>query len=283
MSNWIKELINAREQREKDVLLIDESFNYWRMRLLERSSRIFTWNGLPFPSHELESRLLWQGYAGVVDDAKCGIMVASGSMSGVTQYNDVFRMFTYAAPTAAGGTKSIGIDCALIRNDSYMISLAPMIDRYASLLAHAEISLKCGLVNYRSTSTLSTSDEDTADTIRAYNDKVYKGEHDVIIDQSVVGSLQQVGTEIKGNIGVIECIEARNELLRAFYNDIGVRYVRDKKERLIEAEASADDQIRLINISDMRNQRQIGQQAMSDIFHMKVSVDLSPEFQIVEG
>ena len=266
---------------EKEQLMIENSYNYWCDQLFEKSVRIFEWDGLPFPQKEIEIRSIYNGFCGVVDDKNCGIMAATGSLSGPTQYWDEFKDFTYAAATARGGTKRIGFDCVIVSNNSLRNSMFPLISRYASLLAHAEISLKCALINLRETNSFATEDDDTAESISEYYDQIYRGEQRVIVDKSMVESITNLTPE-KTSSAVKDCIDARNEILRSFYQEIGVRYTRDKKERMVADEVTNDDQMLLLNISDMLKQRQKAAEEMNEIFGLSVSVKLSPEFEMIQ-
>ena len=70
--------------------------------------------------------------------------------------------------------------------------------------------------------------------------------------------------------------------LRMFFNEIGVRYNRDKKERMIESEVENDEQMLLLNINDMLKQRKKACDEINMIFNRNISVKLSPEFKIIE-
>ena len=165
----------TNKKKEKNVLMIDNSYRFWCNMLFEKCVRIFKWSGLPFKQKEIEMRLIMYGFCGFVNDATKGFMVANGGMSGVTQYFDEFTKFTYSAPTAKGGTADIDSECVIIDNTSLRNSLYPMIQRYASLLAHADISTKMALINLRDTNTYSAKDEGTADSIKKMQEQRYKG------------------------------------------------------------------------------------------------------------
>ena len=81
----------------------------------------------------------------------------------------------------------------------------------------------------------------------------------------------------------MDCIDARNELLRMFYNDIGVRFTKDKKERMIESEVSSDNQMLLFNISDMLHQREKASAEINKLFNLNTSVTLSKEFKLLSN
>ena len=275
----------TNKKKEKNVLMIDNSYRFWCNMLFEKCVRIFKWSGLPFKQKEIEMRLIMYGFCGFVNDATKGYMVANGGMSGVTQYFDEFTKFTYSAPTAKGGTADIDSECVIIDNTSLRNSLYPMIQRYASLLAHADISTKMALINLRDTNTYSAKDEGTADSIKKMQEQRYKGVDGVIIDSDIISkdSVTNLTPSMSTNHSVMDCIDARNEILRSFFNEIGVKYTRDKKERMVESEVESDNQMLLFNINDMLRCRQEASEKINSLFGMDVNVELSPEFKIIEN
>lgn len=267
---------------EETELKLDASVQYWCNVLLGKTVRIIEWDGLPFPQRELEIRTLIDGYCGMVDDGNVGLMVASGGMSGVTQYFDIFTKFTYSAPTAQGGTVEIGKDCVIIQNTELRNSIYPLVFRYACLLAHCDISLKMALVNLRMKNIIVSDDEGMADTFRTMYKKFYNGDTDALVDDGFTDA-KNIAPTMSGSLGVMDCIDARNELLRMFYADIGVRFTKDKKERMIESEVSSDDQMLLFNISDMLHQREKASAEINKLFGLNTSVRLSKEFSLLSA
>lgn len=267
---------------EETELKLNASVQYWCNVLLGKTVRIVEWNGLPFPQRELEIRTLIDGYCGFVDDKKIGLMVASGGMSGVTQYYDIFTKFTYSAPTAKGGTAQIGKDCVIIQNTELRNSIYPLVFRYACLLAHCDISLKMALVNLRMKNIIVSDDEGMADTFRAMYKKFYNGDTAALVDDGFTDA-KNIAPTMSGSLGVMDCIDARNELLRMFYADIGVRFTKDKKERMIESEVSSDNQMLLFNISDMLHQREKASAEINKLFGLNTSVRLSKEFSLLSA
>lgn len=275
------------KKEEKEEMKLPSSISYWTDMLFEKAIRIFEWSGdLQFPQKEIEMRLLLYGYCGYVKDTSVGEMVVSSGMSVPTQYWDEFKKFTYAAATAHGGTRKIGKDCVIINNTALRNPLIPMIKRYANLLAHTDVSLKMSLVNLRVKNIISTDSQSTAESYRTMFDKFYNGDVDAILDDGLLkkgnGGIDNLALNSSGSLGVMDCIDARNELLRMFFNEIGVRYNRDKKERMIESEIENDEQMLLLNIGDMLKQRKKACEEINKIFNRNISVDLSPEFKIFE-
>ena len=271
------------KKAEKDILKLDYSFKYWNDMLFEKCMRIFTWTGLPFPQKEIESRLLIDGYCGFLKDSKVGLMVASGGMSGVTQYYDEFTTFNWGAPTVANTkSRSIGTDCVIINNNQLRNPILPMVLRYASLLAHADISLKCALINTRETNTYASSDENTAENINRYYDKLYNGDSASILDESLIESVKNISNR-ESTTAIKDCLSARTDLLSNFFKEIGVKSANDKKERMIESEVDSNNQLLLFNISDMLAERKKACEEINRIFGTSIDVELSDEFKELQG
>jgi len=245
--------------------------------------RIFTWTGLTFPQKEIESRLLIDGFCGFLKDSKVGLIVASGGMSGVTHYYDEFTMFNWSAPAVANTkSRTIGKDCIIINNNQLRNPILPMVLRYASLLAHADISLKCALINTRETNTYSSNDENTAENISKYYDKLYNGDSASILDESLIESVKNISNR-ESTTAIKDCLSARTDLLSNFFKEIGVKSANDKKERMIESEVDSNNQLLLFNISDMLSERKRACEDINKLFGTSITVDLSDEFKELQG
>lgn len=271
------------KKAEKDILKLDYSFKYWSDMLFEKCMRIFTWTGLPFPQKEIESRLLIDGYCGFLKDNKVGLMVASGGMSGVTQYYDEFTTFNWSAVgVASTKSRTINRDCVIINNNQLRNPILPMVLRYASLLAHADISLKCALVNTRETNTYASSDENTTENINRYYDKLYNGDSASILDESLIESVKNISNR-ENTTAIKDCLSARTDLLSNFFKEIGVKSANDKKERMIESEVDINNQLLLFNISDMLAERKKACEEINKLFGTNITVELSDEFKELQG
>ena len=210
-------------------------------------------------------------------------MVASGGMSGVTHYYDEFTTFNWSAPTVANTkSRAIGKDCIIINNNQLRNPILPMVLRYASLLAHADISLKCALINTRETNTYASNDENTAENISKYYDRLYNGESASILDESLIESVKNISNR-ESTTAIKDCLSARTDLLSNFFKEIGVKSANDKKERMIESEVDSNNQLLLFNISDMLAERKKACEEINRIFGTNITVDLSNEFKDLQG
>lgn len=265
MSLFIQKLVKEY-QNKNDIKSVDVDYNSLFImhyeRCLNRILRLFKWEGLPFPSHELETRAILSGYAGVVNDRKVKMMTAWGGMSGPTQYCDYFKEFTYAAPTAAGGSRKIGKNCAILRNTPNCTGLDMWLRRYADIYSHNDLSLRAALVNTRYQNVLKTTDSAKSETLQEWYKKMYNGELLALVDDSPLsefvkggGSIETLELNKHPDIDFTRYSELENELTRTFYRDIGIRWNKDKKANLVMGEVEQDNMLLEFNTLDMLESR----------------------------
>lgn len=282
----------AGARKEKNVTL-QEIYRTLRRMLFERLLTIFIYDGkLPFPQRELEYRFFKSGAVAIVQDDKVGTMATWANLNGVTQYLDVFKNVTYAAPTAKGGTKTIGKNAVVAYNDSLRQSLQWHVDMYASLLSHAYMSIKLAFINSRYQDVFVADDAQTRDNIQAWYNSLYNGKPLAILQNTLIGlgdSVKNVSPSNNGKADIMQLIDAYNELWRAFYRDIGIRLAKDKRANMVTDEVNSDQQILLYNIDDMLRQRQQlcedYNRVFVDLNHWqtdKISVKLNPIFDIIK-
>lgn len=271
-------------KEEKDVITTTNMYQFWKDFLFGKIIRIFKWKGLPFPQREMEMRLLLNGFSGIANDKIAGKICVNGSLSGVTPYPDIFTTWVYAAPKSSGGQFKINTkDCVVIYNTSLMQTFIPFIERYASLLAHIDVTLKCALVNMRYTDTFNAHSGAEKDSIKAWYNDIYKGGCGVIVSDMLIdeNTVQQI-SNTTNQLSLREIVEARNDILRDFFCNIGIRYIRDKKANMVVEEISGDSQFLLFNIHDMLEQRKEGAKNLQNLMDIPAEVELSEEYKIIE-
>lgn len=270
------------KRRKNRKLTFIEAYNFWRKHLFERCINLFTWKGLPMPQREIEFALLTKGYCGYVLHNNEQI-ATYGGMFGVTNYADVFVGYTFATPKTQG-TKKIGVDCVIINSNQTRLSLMPLIDRYSVLLAHADLSLQCVAINSRSTGALGVDNQSQADSVASYYKALEDGKTLAIVDSQSMDSLlkaqgvRQVGTSYPTSTSIKDFYNLTRDLLQSFYSDLGLRMLNEKRERLIESEIDANDNMLLFNIDDMLKSRIEACEEINKLFNMNISVELNKSF-----
>lgn len=252
--------------------------------LSDRTISLFDWTGLPFEQHELEAlvQLSAQGYAGVVYSSKLKRWLAAfGSGVGVTEYPDKWYDYTWACPLASGVSR-IGENCALVKNNSLMISSRFVIEQYAHMMAHALLSLQAALINSRAMGYSTAKDDQTADQLRKFYAALEDGKTEVITTPNDLESLQGskpiefISDRLSGKgDNLLDYWQLYQNLYKDFLQMIGVSKSTDKRERLIQSEVAQDIPLYRFNIEDMLDQRRLSAEVLSNIMQTKVSVDLA--------
>lgn len=259
-----------RAQRE---MMFPLSLSYWRETLLEYCCKLFTWDGLPetIPSHEIEMGLFINGYNSIVKlSSGVWISAVSSGLHGVTDYYDVFTDLSFATPLHYGQRK-IGKNAVVIRNNTLMHSLLPKINRYAIMLAHAEISTVAELVNDRESNIFEVFSDIHAQGVTEYQKKLYNGELAICMNKGFTGV--RVNPAANKSIGEsVKAWDTRNNILQAFFEEIGIKKNAQKRERLITDEVNAADDMLRLNLSDMLDTRQRGADELNKLTGWNVSV-----------
>lgn len=262
-------------------------FAFWRDNLFERVMRLFVWkNTDPVPPKELEMRLHLQGHVGVADlriegedtDRQSGLTAFFGNFYGVGKYFDELPFYMLRCPIWAGSAK-IGEECEVISNNSLRNPTIEVVEHYAYLLAHAEVTLGGVLVNARDAGgvPVATSTKQLQ-SIQTYQKKLYNGESGVVTDNGALG-VNYAGVTRQTNQNALDIMEVRNKLLKNFYADIGIRASFEKRSNAVVSEVEADTSMLLLNNSDMLDSRKRGAEKVNQLFGTSWTVELSPEIQ----
>lgn len=282
------EVFRSAKQIEKEATSLERLFGYWKEMLLNRVIRLFEWEGLPFPQHELELNTMLLGIGAVVYDKEAGMVTRFCHPYGVTRYPDVYTNVNYAMPDKNGksisGDAVIGDNAVVLYNTSLSMPMSPFLERYASLLTHGDLSYKAMLIARRAQETLAASNSATVESINSYYDSKYRGNPQGILDKSMA-DIQGGMQNLSGSVSTpdfMNVLESQNEVLRSFYRDIGIRWTKEKRGNMIVEEVDSDGQMLLFNISDMLKCREKFCEEYNKVFKGRakdISVKISSELE----
>lgn len=280
------------ENQLYDVESIPSGFRYWRTKLLNYCLSIFQWQNLPdsIPWRELESNLILEGHAVIFESDRTQELVAP--------ITELYGFDEYYRPTGAvfGNTLipykrlELDINAAVIFNDRIRgnilrdqnpdSGLATFISRYARLLADVEGSIDTYLINTRTRSFMVAKNEIMKSQLEDFQRRVALGERAVITDDEFLEAFRNVDiVASSGSDRINDLLAARDKILSMFFRDIGVKFEQEqKKAQLTEDEVTADEQLLLINVDDMLQERQEGCDRVNKLFGTNISVKLNPAF-----
>ena len=263
-------------------------YEYWIEQLFERIMRLFVWENTDgVEPKEIEERLLLQGHCGITKIlGEKELTAMFGNFYGVSKYVDDKPYYMVRCPLYSG-SRTIGKDIVVIRNNSLKNSTYSLVHHYATLLAHNEVTLVDTLINVRDGGGIPiATTEKQKQSIIAYQSKVFNGQYGVVTDIGNLG-LQYIGSDRKTHQNIMDIVTTREKILKSFYSDIGVRSAFEKRSNSVEAEVEADTSLLLLNLSDMLDSRKKGAEEVNKLFgtnwnvHIAKEIDYSTENQRV--
>lgn len=269
----------------KQKLTYSKAFKNWQNILTERVINMFRWNNLQFPQREIEILLTLVGFCGFTKFKKSkNLGAVYGSMSGVTNYPDVFTKFTYATPLESS-MKSIDTDLVVINNNSIRMPSIIVVNNYAHLLAHADLSLQALLINCRSGGIIRANSQKQVDAINNWYNSLYNGKSVSVLDDSSMESfidtksMDFLQTTTNTRIDINDYYLIRENLLKSFYADMGISGTHEKKAHLLNDEIYTDINRVIFNVNDMLQERKDACEKINQIFKTNISVEFNPEIQ----
>lgn len=163
-----------------------------------------------------------------------------------------------------------------------MQPLMPKIERYATMLSHADISLICELVNLRQTDVVEAISEQYAKSADKQAEDRYNGEIFTLVNEGF-SMLRHNFVPQKSQNENMRIWDLRQNILGAYLEEIGIKKSQNKREREITQEVAADDPMLKLNISDMLEVRQEGWKKFNEVTGHNVTVKCNIDYLSQEG
>lgn len=183
-------------------------------------------------------------------------------------------------------------DAVLIRNDTYLMGLYPLINKYATIMTECDLSLRLGVINTRKVNTFVADNQDVKDAFDNYNKAVEDGvQPSAIVSNAFLQGqegLKDVQQPIRTS-NLKDLIELKQYCLASLWNEIGVNANYNmKRESINESESGLNEQALIPFVQDMLNNLKEGFEKVNKIHNLNIIVELSPMWkttfeQVVEA
>lgn len=286
----LKECYNKGElmmDAQLDACTYPAYYRFWTNELFQRLTRLFVWKNtyeivdgklIGVDPKQIESRLILRGFTVISKIKPTDEELTSffGSMFGPTKYYNEWKQVNVHCPIYAG-TRTIDKDAVIINNTSIRNPSYMYVHHYATLLAHAEVTLIDMMVDARDNGGVPIArTQKQFESIRAYQNKRFIGKYGVVTDIGGLG-VDYAGSDRKTSQSILEVLEARNKLIRSFYSDIGIRAAFEKKSNVNSLEIDGNDSLLKFNISDALDQRKLACEKVNSLFDVDWDVELPEE------
>lgn len=275
-----KDFVIRSTDRKKGGFKLKESIAYWEQILFEKTMELIEMKSDSIDTEELKKQLLLSGMSCVrVSDVYNNIgayYCTPSDMSG--QYPGKPLSVNFMSPNETG-TCIVGVDCVLFRNTPLYMPLYPLIQRYASLLAHADITILMAYVKARvQNNVFVTDDDDTSKQIKMFYQNAFEGDFASILDKGANG-IESLMAVSENSLNINDLLESRENLMTMYFNDIGIQSAKTKKGNMLTPEIESTKPRLLVSLNDMMKSWKQGAEQAKELFGIDIIVELSEEIK----
>ena len=248
------------------------------VQMLQKTTKMFEYKNLPqtITVKDLETQLQVGGY-NIWKEKDGKLYCFNGQLGGQPNpyYLPTIAIIANPALPEFNGSYEIDKDCVVMLNDHYYQGMMPLFNKYATLLAEAEISLRYAIVLTR-TSNIAIADNDNS---KKSADEYFKK----IVDGTGFGCVTSVEffegiktAELQKDSKITDIIEATQYIKGSWYNEVGLNAAFNmKREAINEAEANLNEDVLIPIVDVMLECRKLALEKINNMFGTNITVDLS--------
>ena len=256
----------------KDIALNDFIDN-----MLIKCNQMFVYKNLPdsIPKRVLERFLLENGYC-IFTKENDKFIVLSGSLGGeLNEYYEYTKCIVSNPYLKLNKEYTIDDDCVLIRNDSKMKGLIPLLEKYGVLCGDCEVSINMLTNNLRTQFFISANDDKTKQNAELFIKKLVDGELSVIGENQFLDGVKVHNVSSQANC-IQQFIELNQYLKASAFNEIGLdANFNMKRERLTVNEVELNTSILIPLADNMLEERKNAIDLINKKYGLNIEVDLS--------
>lgn len=277
------------KQKNKKIYPVNDvsrGYRYWLKTLTEKTigmTKISGLEGIPFiPEKQVQMDLVLFGQCAIFNHPTYGLCETHGTPGGQLDMFYHPTRYIVSNPVLGSHDLEIGTECAVIYNQytdvGWPQGLWPTIQRTAALLADIEASITVLAVNRRATAFPAASTEPLAKSIEAAWESLRAGQFKAITSGSILDSVESIPFDNGSRDSLSELYELKRSVLKSFLEEIGIKTIYEKKERLVTDEVGAGNQLLVVNLDDMISCQQEGWDAVNALYGLDVQVSIDPDY-----
>lgn len=259
-----------------------KNINTYVFNYLNKTNSMFKYHNLPksIPADVLESFLQRNGYVCIAKHENA-LYAFVGGLGGEL---DVYYRPTICTVTnpALNLSKDFVIDkdCIIIKNDTNLQGLLPIILRYSSMLVENDISMVLATYNTRIQKIVSASDDGTIASAKEYLSQIVSGKQGIIADNAFLKSLDVKDSSTDNKI-IEELIKQNQYLKSSMLNEVGLQANTNlKKERLVSAEIESNSESLYPIVDDMLKCRKNALEKVNEMFGTNIEIEFNSSWDL---
>lgn len=243
--------------------------------MFNRTLRMFEYENLPetITAFNMERLLQVGGHcAGTMVDGKPYLL--TGGLGGEPDAYYLPTEYTVANPALRfDKTLKIGVDCVLFKNDSLIMGLKPMFNRYATLLAENDITLYLASINTRIQTLITADDDSTKASAEEFIRHIVMGDLGIIAGNAFLDGIKSLPYLQSGHNQITQLIELEQYLKAGWFNDIGLQANYNMKREAINSnEAQLNNDALFPLIDDMEQCRKEAIEQFNEMYGFDIKV-----------
>ena len=255
----------------------DTALNDFIDNMLIKCNQMFQYKNLPdgLTKRVIERYLLENGYC-IFTKENDKFYVFTGGLGGeLNEYYDYTKCIVNNPYLKLNKEYTLNEDCILIRNDSKMKGLIPLLSKYGVLCGDCEVSLNMLTNNLRTQFFISASDDRTKQNADLFIKKLIDGELSVIGENQFLDGVKVHNVSSQANY-IQQFIELNQYLKASAFNEIGLdANFNMKRERLTVNEVELNTSILIPLADDMLEERKNAIDLINKKYGLNIEVDLS--------
>ena len=255
---------------------------------LARLQSMFKYTGLPdsVPAKWLEHYLLVNGSCAWVMDGD-DLIVTTGGWGGIPDRYYIPTEYIVANPYVKESTRrtyTLGEDCVVMRNDTYVQGLMPMLTKYCSQLVENDITMNTADILSRAMLMITALNDNDKQSVELWLKKLRRGELSAMGELPAMAGNQDRSiniTPFQQVAGTLtDLIEYHQYLKAGLFNELGLNSNYNMKRESINSNESQlnDDALHPL-IDDMLKMRQEGLKEVNEMFGTNISVEFDSAWE----
>lgn len=272
-------------------------FNQYKVQLSSIIRGAFEFSNVPlnFKGDEIVKNLINNGYScvghvfekGKDKGINCMDLAVIG---GVTEFSDMPQFCTYTNPINDSRTYYFDSEnendkAVLIRSTYSYLKWSRIIDKYALLLADADITTDMSLISLRVSNVLcgSTDNSNEKKSITMFFQNLIAGKLSHVTTNKMIGSLTSIPLNSGNKDDMIASTQVKNNILRQFYREIGISMSKDKSQAILYDEKLSDEQNLLVNQSVLFDTLKEGIEKVNEVFGTNIEVKIKESYLVKQN
>ena len=255
----------------------DKALNDFIDNMLIKCNQMFIYKNLPdgITKRIIETFLLENGYC-IFTKENDKYYVFTGGLGGeLNEYYEYTKCIVSNPYLKLNKEYTLNEDCILIRNDSKMKGLIPLLSKYGVLCGDCEISINMLTNNLRTQFFISASDDKTKNSANEFIKKLCDGELSIIGENQFLDGVKVHNVTSQANY-IQQFIELNQYLKASAFNEIGLdANFNMKRERLTVNEVELNTSILIPLADNMLEERKNAIDLINKKYGLNIEVDLS--------